>query len=211
MARKKKGTTSHDVKVIERRGDTLIVEYGGSRYEYECVRKIGRARHRSPAALAKLYASRDEWTERELLRRDLPLYWSKEWLRGQLERRTISQVAQLTPYTRAVLSKWAARHKLLDSRAQYIRREWDSGRYERYTDLADTLNVSESIISGVVGSSRRVHSPELNDRIALVAQLRRGGAATPKAAHEQARSLGHDLSYQQVYRAWRRLEVPEKE
>ena len=200
---------SKRVQVIGWDGKRLTVKIGNSVFYTEDLTPADplglpistRAQH-------ALYTSRPEWTEEELIHRGLPLYWSKAWLSEQLRCHGVTGLARISPYRRSVLSKWKTIHGITDATEKCIRQAWKSGNYPTHRNLANDLNISEQRVSAAVGQSRRVHSPELDERLAEVAKLIQAGVKTPAQAH---RALPH-LSYQQVYWAWRRLlDMPEED
>lgn len=157
----------------------------------------------SSKAQRALYESGAPWSEVDLERRGLPLYWSAEWLRAGIEAHGATGLSRASPYSRSVLAKWKAVHGIEDEddTDRRIIEAWSSGEYDTQRQLAAAFGVGEQRVSIAVGQSRAVHDPALAERLEEVAAVRRAGAKNPAEAQ---RRLPH-LTYQQVYRAWRRL------
>ena len=209
MPRKQKRNSLPEADPVSSKSDYVTFELEGVVYEVkrEHLRAIRRAIPRSPVELRRLYLSRETWDHDELLRLNLPEYWSREWLEAQLSRLTVSNLAVFARISRSTVTKWRKIHGIEDQLPDQIREAWATGEHRSYRALADSLGVSESVVSAALGQSRRSHNPELDERLRRVEEARARGAASPKGAHEML----PDLSYQQVYRAWRRLPKVPKE
>lgn len=165
-------TTAHDLRVVRVTHLTgsravLAVEWanGNAAFTVDIVEVLdsnhsaGRAIQSAPKLARAVQGAPEHLTEAQARKRGLPLWWSAEWLTGQLDRLgTFRAVAEAAGVSEQVVSEWGRRHGIsrkprvskrttaeaVESLASDLRegREWGPVRAD-----AERWSVSEATVS----------------------------------------------------------------
>lgn len=131
------------------RAMTRITAASGAQFEVRV--HLQRPRGHRQATIA-LYRTQKSWSTEELERRGLPLYWSRPWLLGELERRkSVREVAIVTGVPAPLLRRWKQRHGINGNpRYDMIRREYATGRFSSRKQAATEFGISEATLHKIL-------------------------------------------------------------